>query len=165
MRVCPNCHCEYLDAITRCKDCGVDVVAPEDVVSEKALRGNPRDALADVEKAALSVRNLDGGRELERLLGDAGIVCYVDAEETEGAPMSPGTMSYSVVISQEDIEPVKTLLEGMQRNLLAAEGLENLADHVVDLDADEVDCPACGHKGPLDDDGACSDCGLVLGVS
>lgn len=166
MRVCPKCRSEYVDSVTRCKACDVDVVSPEELDEADAHTEDPRVVLADVEKAALAVRNLDGARELEGILLEADIPCYVHAEEAEAAAvMGPGSISYAVVISQEDVERVKALLESLQRSVLAAEGLESLADHVVDLEAEEVTCPACGHTGALDDEGACADCGLVLGVS
>jgi hypothetical protein len=165
MRVCPNCRSEFVDSMTRCKACDTDLVAPDELEALDADADDPRALLADAEKAALAVRGLDSARELERILLDGDIPCYVHAEEMDsGAVMGPGSLSYSVVISQDDVERVKARLESMQRGVLATEGLEELADHVVDLEAEEVSCPACGHTGPLDDEGACADCGLVLGV-
>ena len=45
---------------------------------------------------------------------------------------------------------------------LAREGLSPVAPAVVDEDAEHPPCPACGTAAPLVE-GACSDCGLVLG--
>jgi hypothetical protein len=151
--------------MSRCKDCDVDLVAPQDLEDAAAEHvANPREALADVEKANIPVRTLDGARELEAELNNAGIVCYVHAEETEGAMMSAGSINYLVAVARDDIEKIQSLLDGRYKDMLEREGVAGLVDQVVDLEAEEVTCPACGHAGPLDDEGACADCGLVLGV-
>lgn len=163
MLVCPRCRSEYVQGIARCASCEVDLVPPSSL-DETAETDNPRELLKEAEKAFLAARNLDGARELEGELLEAGILCYVHAAQTEGALMSAGSIQYSVAFAQEDIPAVKELLEGKTRGLLEQQGLAALATQAVDLEAEEVTCPACGHTGPLDDEGACGDCGLVLGV-
>lgn len=164
MLVCPRCQSEYVSGITRCGACQVDLVDPA-AASENAVDDNPREALKETEKAFLPARTLDSARELERDLLEAGILCYVHATQSEGALMSAGSIQYAVAFAQEDIPIVKELLEGRVRGLLEQEGLAALSVQVVDLEAAEVTCPACGHIAPLDDEGACADCGLVLGVA
>jgi hypothetical protein len=161
--VCPSCRSEYVPGITRCSSCQVDLVDPSALV-EETVGDNPRELLKEAEKAFLGARNLDAARELERDLLEAGILCYVHAEQTEGALMSAGSIQYTVAFAQEDVPSVKELLEGRVRGLMEQEGLAALSTQAVDLEADEVTCPACGHTGALDDEGACADCGLVLGV-
>lgn len=164
MLVCPRCRSEYVSGISRCSSCAVDLVQPAEL-DEKAVGENPREVLGEVEKAFMPARNLDGARELERELLAAGVLCFVHAEETEGAPMSPGSIQYAVAFAQEDVPAVKELIESRTQGTLEREGLAALASQAVDLDAAEVTCPACGHTGALDDDGACGDCGLVLAVA
>lgn len=164
MLVCPRCRSEYVSGIVRCSSCDVDLVEPGEL-QEKAVTGNPRDALREAEKAFLPARNLDGARELERELLAADVLCYVHAEETKGALLGAGSIQYAVAFAQEDVPVVKELLESRTQGNVEREGLAALSTQTVDLDADEVTCPACGHTGALDDDGACGDCGLVLAVS
>lgn len=163
MSVCPSCRSEYVPGITRCATCDVDLVDPAALVDSESGE-NPRELLKDSEKAFLGARNLDAARELERDLLEAGVLCYVHAEQTEGALMSAGSIQYAVAFAQDDVPAVKELLEGRAQGLLEQEGLAALSTQAVDLEADEVTCPACGHTGALDDEGACADCGLVLGV-
>lgn len=163
MLVCPRCRSEYVAGITRCAPCDEDLVDPS-ALDENARTENPRELLKEAEKAFFAARSLDAARELERDLLEAGVLCYVHAEQTEGALMSAGSIQYTVAFAQEDVPTVKELLEGRVRGLLEQEGLAALSTEAVDLEADEVTCPACGHTGALDDEGACADCGLVLGV-
>lgn len=165
MKVCPSCHSEFVSSMSRCKKCDVDLVSP-DALEEAAAEhvANPRDALADVELAQVPLRTLDAARELESELTSAGILCYVHAEETDGELGSAGILQYYVALAKADVETVQELLEGRYKARLEREGVAELVGQVVDLEAEEVTCPACGHAGPLDDEGACSDCGLVLGV-
>lgn len=163
MAVCPECRSEYVPGIARCATCEVDLVDPA-VLDEQAPSENPRELLKEAEKAYLAARNLDGARELERELLEAGILCYVHAAQSEGALISAGSIQYTVAFAQEDGPAVRELFEGRTRGLLEQQGLAALSTEAVDLEADEVTCPACGHTGALDDEGACSDCGLVLGV-
>lgn len=164
MAICPQCRSEYVPGIVRCATCEVDLVDPA-VLEEKMPTENPRELLKEAEKAFLAARNLDAARELERELLEAGILCYVHATQTEGALISAGSIQYTVAFAQDDVAAVKELLESRTRGLLEQQGLAALATEAVDLEAEEVTCPACGHTGALDDDGACGDCGLVLGVA
>lgn len=163
MLVCPRCRSEYVTGIARCGSCQVDLVESSQL-QDTPSGDNPREVLKEAEKAFLPARTLDSARELERDLLEAGILCYVHAAQSEGALMSAGSIQYAVAFAQDDVTVVKELLEGRVRGLLEQEGLAALSSLAVDLEADEVTCPACGHTGALDDDGACSDCGLVLGV-
>jgi hypothetical protein len=163
MAVCPQCRSEYVPGITRCSTCAVDLVDPSALETAAPVE-NPRELLKEAEKAFLNARNLDAARELERELLEAGILCYVHATQTEGALISAGSIQYAVAFAQEDVPAVKELFEGRTRGILEQQGLAALATEAVDLEADEVTCPACGHTGPLDDEGACGDCGLVLAV-
>lgn len=163
MLVCPRCRSEYVSGIARCAPCQLDLVEASQL-DEKAVTDNPREVLKEAQKAFLPARALDSARELERELLEAGVLCYVHAEQSEGALMSAGSIQYAVAFAQDDVAVVKELLEGRVRGLLEQEGLAALSSQAVDLEADEVTCPACGHTGALDDEKACADCGLMLGV-
>lgn len=164
MLVCPQCGSEYRAGIAKCVGCAVDLVLPEALPKGSERERDPRRELEAVPKAFLPVRSLDVAREVERELLHHGILAYVHAEEVEGGVLSVGLLQYAVGFAQEDTEAVRDVLE--QRNVAALEreGLGALALAAVDLEAAEVTCPACAFTGPLDDEGACADCGLVLGV-
>ena len=66
---CPNCHAEYLEGVTRCADCDVDLVAslplaPEDDAPDLVWRGSDPVAFSRV----------------INVLADAGIDCDVQAK-------------------------------------------------------------------------------------
>jgi hypothetical protein len=161
--VCPKCQSEFRAGVDRCNTCDVSLVTP-DRLEEEAVGESPRDLLAGKDHAMIPARSLDSAREMVRELVAAGHPAYVDAMHEEGAPVSAGTMQYLVVIDKDEVQEVQQMLEGRYRDMLAREGADHIADHVVDLEAEEVTCPACGHTGALDDEGACADCGLGLGV-
>lgn len=164
MLVCPRCGSEYRAGIMRCAACAVELLPPDAIPKERERGRDPRRELEAVPRAFLPVRSLDAAREVERELLDHGLLAYVHAEEVEGGVLSVGLLQYSVGFAQEDEEAVRAVLE--QRNVAALEreGLGALALTAVDLEAAEVTCPACGFTGALDDESACADCGLVLGV-
>jgi hypothetical protein len=163
MLVCPRCRSEFVAGVAHCARCDVTLVE-DAILEEVAKAGSPREALFEAEKTFIGARNLDGARELERELLGAGILCYVHAKQTEGALMSAGSIQYAVAVATLDVPAVREHLEGSYKQNLAAQGLDALAVEAVDLEADEVTCPACGHTGALDQESACADCGLVLGV-
>lgn len=163
MLICPSCRSEYVSGITRCNGCDTDLVPPDELEGHE-LASSPRDALKDVPTVSIAGSTVASCREVERMLLSAGILAYVDASHEEGAPLSAGTVQYVVVIAREDAERAAKVLEGRFLDLVEKEGTGALVTEAVDLEADEVTCPACGHTGPLDDEGACADCGLGLGV-
>jgi hypothetical protein len=163
MKVCPSCNAEFVDSASTCNDCDVDLVAPDQIEAEQTYE-DARSQLKDKEVARLSVGGgLAAAREVEKLFHKEGIVCYVDAEEGEAAVMSMAPMTYYIVVAKEDEEQVASALKGSYEEMVAKEGTGPLVTEAVDLEKDEVVCPACGHTGALVD-GACGDCGLHLGA-
>jgi len=165
MSVCPSCHAEYRAGFTECSKCHVDLVDAADLASSPKASVLPQVRLADVEKLVIPQGNLTAARELEKVLLDADIPCYVHAEEADIAVAlgSTGALMYGVVIAADQVEEARGVFRGRFEEMLAKDGLSVMHHEAVDVEADEVTCPACGHQGPLND-GECADCGLNLGL-
>lgn len=70
-----------------------------------------------------------------------------------------------LLVEEQDIPRVARLLRSEWEKELARSGLEPVAPQpgtVAGAPPGAVTCPACGTTAPLVD-GACSDCGLMLG--
>lgn len=167
MLICPRCQSEYRDGFVHCNSCDVALVTPEAFQSDDAgLTGLPQDALKDVETGIIPQPHLPAARELEAMILDAEIPCYVVAQEADQdvALGSSSALMYGVVVAKDDIERVRELFQEHFAASLEREGVGGgLQTEAVDLNADEVQCPACTHVGPLED-GECADCGLFLGI-
>lgn len=161
--ICPACESEYRAGYTRCASCDVDLVEPSALAEIKARTATPRDSLKDVPRATVAQAGLAACREIEAALLAGGVPAFVEANQEEGEALSAGMMRYGVVVAAADLAQVSTILRGRFEALLAREGTGAFQDTAVDLSADTVTCPACGHTGALVD-GACGDCGLGLGI-
>jgi hypothetical protein len=161
--ICPSCESEYRAGYTRCASCDVDLVEPAALDAIKARTVSPRAALADVERATIAQAGLAACREIESALLQGGVPAYVEASQEEGEALSAGTMRYGVVVAASELQAVSKILRGRFEALLAREGTGAFQDTAVDLNAETVTCPACGHTGALVE-GACGDCGLGLGI-
>ena len=140
----------------------MDLVAPEQLHAHtRALA--PREALKDVPTVSIVGSAIPVCREIERALLDAGVLAYIDNLD-ECSPISGCGAQYAVIVAREDAQRAGEILEGRFRDLVEREGTGALVTEAVDLEAAEVTCPACGHQGALDDEGACADCGLMLGA-
>jgi hypothetical protein len=67
----------------------------------------------------------------------------------------------SLLVEEADAPRLAQLLRSDWEEELARNGLTHVAPRLGAADANGVTCPACGTTAPLDD-GACSDCGLML---
>lgn len=161
VKVCPSCRSEFVSSATRCNDCDVDLVSP-DALEDVTTFEDARERLKDAETVKLSVSGgLNMARELEKRFQAEEIVCFIDAEEAEGAVLGAAAMHYFLVVDKEDAERVGAVLKQDYQAMIEREGVGEFNTEAVDLEESEVSCPACGHKGALVD-GACGDCGLFL---
>lgn len=162
--VCPQCASVYRAGFTRCAECNVDLVSAASVAEIKRKIDSPRAALEGVPKVAVIHAGIAACREIERALLDDGIPCYVEADADEGEPLSVGgAMKVGVIVAESDVPKVGELLKRRFEDLVKKEGVGSFNVAAIDLSAAEIECPACGHKGPLAE-GACGDCGLFLGA-
>lgn len=161
--VCPGCGASFRSGFTRCSSCELDLVDASAAAAHKQKLDSPRQALADVPTVAVLHAGLAACREIERALLEDGILCYVEAAAEEGEALAPGAMKVGVMVAESDLPRVGDLLKRRFEDLIAREGVGSFQSVAIDLAAAEVECPACGHKGPLAE-GACADCGLFLGA-
>ena len=161
--VCPSCGAGYRSGFDTCHSCKVPLVDEASFQSQRAARGRPREELAGRATTTILHAGLSACREIERALLESGIPCYLDANAEEGDPLAPGALKVGVVVAEDDVGRVGALMKARFQELIAKEGVGAFNTEAIDLSASEVECPACGHKGPLKD-GECADCGLFLGA-
>ncbi len=167
MPVCPSCASEFREGFTECNSCQIPLVDPS-MLGERStpFSSSPRELLANVETGIVPQPHLQAARELEGMLLEQDIPCFVHAEEADQdvALGSASVISYGVTIARSDLEQVQAVFQEHFADSLTREGMDaTLHTEPVNLDAAEVRCPACGNQGALDD-GTCTDCGLFLGV-
>ena len=165
MLVCPSCRSEFRTGFDHCKACDVALVPPDQLAEEAAAHGTPKERLEGVQKVRITQPSLTACRELEAALLDAGIDCYTHVEEadTDVALGSAAALHYAVLFSQDALEAAKAAMKERFQEMVESEGFGQLQTDPIDLEADEVTCPACGTTGALQD-GECGECGLFLGA-
>ncbi len=162
--VCPTCGSSFRPGFTACNKCQVALIDADSYRAQQASRGSPRETLRDKDVVAIVHAGLPACREIERALLEAGVLCFVAAEEEEGEALAPGALKVGVMVAQDDVAAAGDVLRKRFEALIEKEGGGALNLAAIDLTQAEVTCPACGHTGALVD-GACADCGLHLGVS
>lgn len=164
MKKCPSCLAEYRVGIVECAHCKVPLVSPEEAGEVGDAQRNARQILEGAKTVNLSTgARLEGAREIERNILNAGIPCFLVAVESDDVTLSAAMMNYELVVAEEDAQRVFETFKDRYEAMVAQEGTGAMVNTVVNLDDDEVQCPACGHKGALVE-GACSDCELFLGA-
>lgn len=153
MKICPMCHDEYRDDITMCLECAVPLEAVADgtrLATKAKIQTEQVDLMTAVK---ISEGALEGCREIEGLLKNAKIASI----------LIPSEGKFAICINPERIEAFATLMKNRFEDMVAREHSADWTHHEVNLDGGDVTCPACTFVGPLVD-GACADCGLMLGV-
>jgi hypothetical protein len=161
--LCPSCGASYRQGFTECHSCHVALVDAATYAANHAARGDPRAELADKKLVPIVHAGLSACREIERALLEQGVPCFLDASADEGDLGAPGALKVGVLIAEDDLARAGAVLRARFEGLVAQEGIGSFKTEAIDLSADEVECPACGHKGALKD-GECADCGLFLGA-
>ena len=70
-------------------------------------------------------------------------------------------MKGNLLVEESDIPRLASIMNMQWEQELAKNGLAHVAPKAP-ADGQGIPCPACGHTAPLEN-GACADCGLVLG--
>jgi hypothetical protein len=162
--ICPACGGAFRAGFTRCASCKVDLVDRATWEAGLAARDDPQRALAGKKTVAIVHASLPACREVERALLDARIPCLLQTETEEGEVLATGAMKIGVMVAEEDLARVGAVMKSRFEALIHKEGMGTFKTEAIDIGAAEVECPACGHKGPLKD-GECADCGLFLGAT
>lgn len=161
--VCPGCGGDFRPGFTRCATCNLELVDEQVVADLKKKIDSPRAALEGVPKVAVVHAGIAACREIEAALLESGVPCYVEADTEEGEAMVVGAVKVGVIVAESDLPRVGDIMKRRFEDLVKKEGVGSFNVTAIDLSAAEVECPACGHKGPLVD-GACGDCELFLGA-
>lgn len=158
--VCPICGSTFRAGFTRCGTCKVDLVDTDTYAARAASMGEPRKMLAGKKVVAAIHSSLSSCKEIEGVLLAAGIPCYLATEEatTEAIATKIGVM-----VAETDMVRVGEVMTNRFHALVKSEGVGTLRTNAIDVDAAEVECPACGHTAALKA-GECADCGLFLGA-
>jgi len=164
-KVCPSCRDEYLPQMSRCRECGVDLVYEDELVA--APRPDPDDALAlAVEGVLLREAGAQWAGGLADALVAAGIACRIGAtpahEQGRAEGRAVASLPLGVFVGEADLAAARRIDAAFLR-----EQVPDLADAAIiaageSVDADEG-CPACGEPVAADAH-ECPECGLVFAV-
>ncbi len=160
--MCPRCGGVFRAGFERCANCKVDLVDRATYEAGVAAMDDPLKALAGKKTVPVVHASLSACREIERALLDKGIACALVTDAEDGDMLAAGAMKIGVIVAEEDLPRVAELMKARFESLIHKEGVGTFKTDAIDVTADEVECPACGHKGPLKA-GECADCGLFLG--
>jgi hypothetical protein len=169
MKICPSCREEYLDHIELCYSCKETLMSAE----EAQMRPHTSGKLLSKEELLreVTVPLVEGGlvqcREMEKVLKNAQISSAVFPVnlgcDDHGSNKGGGcAVKYMVLIRESDIGACKLALEGQFLAQVAKEGQGHFVPGTIDLNDQEISCPACGEHGALNQ-GECASCGLFLG--
>lgn len=161
--VCPTCGGRFRAGFTRCAPCKVDLVDVATYDAAVLARDAPHKALEGKKLVAVVSSSLAACREVERALLDAKIPCFLSTDTGEDEALQTGAMKVGVMVAEEDLPRIADVMKAGFESLLAKEGRGTFKTEAIDVAADEVSCPACGHTGALVN-GECADCGLFLGA-
>lgn len=166
MKICPSCEEEFIDSIDVCPGCQESLVfelAHKNAPKKEALN---KKELLDNETMPLTEGPLPMCRELEKILSKAEIVSAiypVKENQNENATLgSACAHKYMLLIKPEDLDRCRDVLKSRFEEQVAKEGMGNFNHDVIDLEKEEICCPACNETGPLQE-GECRFCGLFLG--
>jgi hypothetical protein len=116
--------------------------------------------LEDVEVIPVMEAALADAKEIQRacLASDIPVLLGRDEHCKKGC-----TPKVQLLAREEDVPRMANLLRERWVDLARREGTLGDTPAVAAADGEHLPCPACGHAGELDEEGACADCGIVLG--
>ena len=163
MLKCPECGAEYRVGFVSCADCGTELVTGSTVAIEPKVDRPAREILADLPTARIVEGDLNACREVEEILLRRNLPACIEAAVTEEAALGSASIKrFAVLVAEADLSRCVEVLRLRATDLQGGSGVGAFSEILVNLDADEVTCPACGHVGALQEK-CCGDCGLFLG--
>jgi hypothetical protein len=157
---CPQCHAEFVEGVSRCANCEVDLV---DEIPRGDIFESPETmakALEGEELQAMFVGAYSSLREAQQRLADVRIPSVI-AGEAEGLEVEAGLHArFFLMVPQARLEDVREYIDRQWKQGLEIEGV------MVNPDAEMPEtgtCPACQTAVP-DDVAECPECGLALGA-
>ncbi len=162
LRYCPSCDTEYRPEIATCAHCNIALVSAGKRAADKqavAAGRSARSMLIGPEDALIPLRqgSLQEMKAVQYLLCEEHIPSILSGDEMSCRSCSP---QLTLEIKEADFAAARKVLAA---DFLKSTGvsLDDLtgAEHVFDLQAKEVTCPACATRfSPTV--GACPGCGL-----
>ncbi len=165
-RYCPRCRTEYLPAVGRCADCGVDLLSGRQMLelAESAQRARESRANTigpDDELVTVFRGRVHEIRVFEELLAGERIATLVTSDDQScGKGCCPATL-YLNVRADDAVDALRIIQQEIDRTTAISDHDLSHADAVFDPSAPEVTCPACGARF-RPESSECPDCGLCF---
>jgi hypothetical protein len=160
---CPQCRSEFVDGVTFCQNCEVDLV---DAIPDEDHLSSPEAmarALADKQLQAVMVGNHVALQETQRGMADAGIASVIAPEAEGEAPAAGMHARFFLMVEETAVPAAASYFRSRWQQGLKTEGVMlEPADGEGTDELDASSCPACGADIP-EDASECPDCGLTLG--
>jgi len=156
--VCPECFAEHTRSVTRCADCGIELVTPDAIAAVEAAVAEfpPASELDCVRVAPLAwVRALSEGLERDGVAHRVEPASEQDAPDGQDAEIFGGAQLFGLYVRGDDAAAARELDKSIAVQLLPDEA-PPLAE------GEEDNCPACGSTLAADMV-ECGECGLCLG--
>lgn len=162
-KVCPSCHDAYLPQMSRCSDCGVDLVWETDAEVALAL-GEPGELGLSEEGVLLREAGAQWVGALAEALVDADIPCRIATTAAHAQGLEDGrpvaALPLGIFVAEADLARARELDAVVLRRQLP--DLEQVGVAVAgELGAGDDGCPACG-AAIAADAAECPECGLAF---
>lgn len=171
MHYCLQCNDEYMPERSTCGVCGAALLTGKEMLAQRQSRSQqkasrkgaltPEDDIITIFKASLGdVKRL----EPQMLKENIGVIIWGDKPSCGKGCCGGGDLELRV--RREDAMAAMTIIEADFKRQTACHGIHDaVADYVVDSEAFENSCPACGCTFSTGGSQAltCPDCGLCFG--
>jgi uncharacterized protein (UPF0212 family) len=167
LKYCPKCNDEYRAEIVQCASCGIDLLSGAELLDaqskQNAHRNNRLGALtADDEVVSI---HQGSGSELtvfEKLLQQENIGAMI-VDKSQGCGKGCCGTTLDLMVRKEDAQDAYHLVQASLDQTRALDDHDlSCCDTVVNMDAGEAICPACGFTFQTSTS-TCPDCGLCFG--
>ena len=158
-QICPGCHEEYTLSVTRCVECDVALVAPDEITHERDAQEVPFPPASEL--TCIRVAPLAWIRALSDTLEQSAMGHRVEPANPKDAPEDQNPEGFGDVdlfglyVEAGDVAAAREI-DGAIAAQVIPEDAPLLAEGEVDA------CPACGDELPADTL-ECPGCGLVFG--
>jgi len=166
MRYCPKCGDEYRPTLTDCPACGAALISGEERLAEVVARKNAlssRNMTIDSNESLATIRkgSVAELKSLQKSLAAEGIPALL-VNESDQCGRGCCAPELCMQIRETDFDAAAQVMarDFVRSTALDTHDLSNAAA-VIDVQAAQTTCPACGCKfSPTV--GACPDCGLCF---